>query len=295
MKKFLIPVLALFLASSAAATTIQSENITVDLENSEATADIYVEDLTSSAFTYITSYPVQNVNVKAAGRELECETTSLQIGTEINCETDLRKNFIVHMNFTGQGFITRRGEAEIFNYAHSVYRPTNEYRLKVILPSGTGLIDQQNSSTPVVSPTDYELGSNGRKIFVEWNENPKIGETLRFTLVYENFSSTVNYIKIISVVLSATLLIGISYTVWKRKNRDHIEEIYDELSEDEIDVIELIRENNGRMLQKDVVNSSEYSKAKISGVVSGLVDKEILDKEKEGRSNKLTISKKFSG
>ena len=294
MRKFLAPILVLFLVSSAAATSIPNENVTVDLETSEVEVDIRVEELTSSTFTYITNYPVEGVIAEANGQELDCKLRALQVGSEISCETDLKNNFNVHIEFKEAGLISHREKVYIFNYAHSVYRPTDNYRLKVLLPSATGLIDQKNASTPVVSPSNFNTGSNGRRIFVEWHITPKLGDTLHFSVVYEEFSSPLNYIKIATLPVSALVLIGISYIVWRRKTRDDIEEIYDDLSEDEIDVIELLRQNNGEMLQKDVVNSSEYSKAKISGVVSSLVDKEIIEKRKEGRSNKLTISKNFS-
>ena len=294
MKKSLSLILLLFLVSSAAATSIQSENVTVDLETSEVEIDIQVAELTSSAFTYITGYPVQNVRVEMNGERVDCKTRSLQVGSEISCETDLRQNFNVHMEFTEASLISHRENVEMFNYDHSIYRPTDNYRLKVLLPPGTGVIEQENSSTPVVSPTDHNKGTDGRRIFVEWHEKPKIGDTLRFSIVYEKFSPTLNYIRIAALPVSALLVLGVSYIVWRRKTRDDIEEVYEDLSDDEIDLIELLRENEGEMLQKDVVDSSDYSKAKISGLVSGLVDKEIIEKKKDGRSNKLTISKSFS-
>lgn len=294
MRKAFCLILVLFLVSSAAATSIESENVTVDLENKQVEVDTYVKELTSSAFTYITSYPVENVEAKVNGKPLECETSYLQVGTEITCDTNLRTDFNVHMEFKEEGLTSVRNNAEIFSYTQSIYRPTDKYNLRVLLPSGAGLIDQNNASTPVVSPSNYEVGSNGQQIFVEWNTTPQIGETLRFSLMYEAFSSTNNYLKIAGSIVGILGIGSIGYLIWRRKTRDNINEIYEDLSDDEIDIIELLVENEGKMLQKDVVNSSQYSKAKISGLVSSLVDKEVITKQKEGRSNKLTISKNYS-
>lgn len=294
MRKAFWLIAVLFLISTASATSIQTENVTVNLDTKQVTVDTHVKELTSSAFTYITSYPVENVEATANGRSLNCETSSLQVGTEITCDTDLRSDFTVNIEFKENGLTSIRNNAEIFSYTQSVYRPTDNYNLRVLLPPGTGLIDQNNASTPVVSPSDYEVGSNGQQIFIEWNQNPQIGETLRFNLMYEAFSSTADYLKIAGSVVGLLAVSSIGYMTWRRKTRDSIEEAYEELSNDEIDIIELLIENNGEMLQKDVVDSSEYSKAKISGLVSSLVDKEVVSKQKEGRSNKLTISKKYS-
>lgn len=294
MRKAFSLILVLFLVSVASATTIESENVTVNLETKHVEVTSDVGELTSSTFTYITSYPVEDVEATINGQPLECETSYLQVGTDISCETDLRKNFTVQMEFNEEGLTSLRNNAEIFNYAHSIYRPTEVYNLRVLLPSGTGLIDQNNASTPVVSPSEYNVGSNGQQIFVEWTSRPQIGETLRYSLMYEAYSQTSDYLKLAGSIIALLIISSTGYIVWKRKNRESIDEIYEDLSEDEIDIIELLVENDGSMLQKDVVNSSNYSKAKISGLVSGLVDKEVITKEKEGRSNKLTISKNYS-
>lgn len=294
MRKAFCLILVLFLLSSAAATSIKTENVTVNLETEQVEVNMYVKELTSTSFTYITSYPVEQVEATANGEPINCEVSSLQVGTEIACDTDLKTNFNVNLEFKENGLTSVRNSAEIFSYTQSIYRPTDNYRLKVLLPPGTGLIDQSNSSAPVVSPSDYKVGSNGQQIFVKWDRQPQIGETLRFSLMYEKFSSTTSYLKIIALVVGVIALSSIGYMAWKRKTRHNIDEVYEELSEDEIEVIELLVENDGEMLQKDVVDLSKYSKAKISGLVSSLVDKEVLVKQKEGRSNKLTISKKYS-
>jgi len=294
MRKASCLILVLFLVSSAASTSIESENVTVDLETKHVEINTHVTELTSSAFTYITSYTVDNVEASANGKDLDCETSYLQVGTEIACDTNLRNNFTVNIEFDEEGLTSIRNSAEIFSYAQSIYRPTDNYNLKVLLPSGAGLIDQNNASTPVVSPLNYEVGSNGQQIFVHWKTEPQIGETLRFSLMYETLSSNNDYIKTAGSIIGFLGLASIGYIIWRRKTRDNINEIYEELSDDEIDIIELLIEKDGQMLQKDVVDSSKYSKAKISGLVSSLVDKDIITKKKEGRSNKLTISKKYS-
>jgi uncharacterized membrane protein len=58
-------------------------------------------------------------------------------------------------------------------------------------------------------------------------------------------------------------------------------------------VLDTVRENDNSMLQKDIVDESEYSKAKISSVISELEEKGIVKKSKEGRSNKISISRKY--
>ena len=77
------------------------------------------------------------------------------------------------------------------------------------------------------------------------------------------------------------------------RSREDIDSVYEDLSEDEAEVLDMVRDNDNSMLQKDVVDESEYSKAKISSVISGLEEKGIVKKSKEGRSNKISISRKY--
>lgn len=294
MRKVCSVVLLLLFISTAAATSIESENVTVDTTNSNVEVELDVRELTSNSFSYLTSYPVNDVEAEIGGESADCSVESLQVGSEINCDTSLREDFHVSIEFSGSDLINDENGIHVFRYTQSIYRPTDTYRMRILLPQGSGLIDQEKSNAPIVSPEEHEIGSNGRRIYVEWTQNPQLGETLEFKAMYEGFTSNSNILK----GLAALLLLGITgtsgYIFWRRRNRSSIESVYEDLTENQKKVIEILRENDGEMLQKDVVEATEYSKAKISGVVSELVEKNLVEKEKEGRSNKLAISKEYS-
>ncbi|MFT4867936.1 MAG: putative membrane protein [Candidatus Nanohaloarchaea archaeon] len=294
MKKLSAAILAIFLISGASATTVDSESLTLDLESSEAVAEIKVAELTSSSFTYITSADVESVSATSGGEELSCSVETLALGDEIVCETDLRENFTVNLDYRFSGLVTNGGEIKTFRYSHPIYRPTRNFHMRVELPEGAGTA--QSSADSPITPPDGTVGSDGRTIFVEWNKNPQIGDTLNFQIKYETLNSGEDYSYIIgaaAALLALTVAAYGAYFYRKRRNLEDLETVYSDLSDDQRDIVELLRENDGEMLQKDVVNSSEYSKAKISGLVSELVDKDVIEKEKEGRSNKLKISDKY--
>ncbi len=295
MRKICGAVLILLFISTATATSIESENVTVDTTSSNIEVNLDVRELTSNSFNYLTSYPVENVEARINGRPADCSIESLQVGSEISCDTSLREDFKVNMNFTGSELIEDRNNIHVFRYTQSIYRPTDVYRLRLLLPQGSGLISQENSNAPVVSPSEHEIGSDGQQIYVEWEQNPQLGNALEFKAMYEGFSrSNMSILKGIAVLLLLATAGTSSYIFWNRKDKSSIESLYDDLTENQEEVIELLRKNEGEMLQKDVVEATDYSKAKISGVVSELVEKELVEKEKEGRSNKLAISKEYS-
>jgi len=294
MKWFSVFLLLLILISGASATTIESESLVIDLETSEAQAEVKVEELTSSNFTYITSADVEDIEATIESQELNCNIETLALGDEVVCKTDRRENFTVKLNYRFSGLISNGKELKTFRYSHPIYRPTESFELRVELPEGAG-VAQKNTERPI-SPSEGKVGSDGRTIFVEWEKEPQIGDTLNFEVAYEPLNSTRGYQSIFMIaVLTAVLLLAIfgGYSYWKRINRDSVESLYSDLNQDQQDIIELLRENDGEMLQKDVVDSSEYSKAKISGLVSKLVEKDVIEKKKEGRSNKLTISSSY--
>jgi len=299
MRKTLMLLATVLLISAASATTISQERVTVDLNDGTVHAEVKVEELTSSAFTYISSYNVEGVNASLDGQPMNCTVSEPAIGSEIQCETDREENFTVELDYRTEELVSERNGVNVFQYSHPVYRPTDNYHLEVILPDGTALLEQTNASQQVISPLDYETGSNGRQIYVIWDINPNLGETLSFYVLFEDFQGQqpdsglgIDYDLLIRA-LGVSILLVISVFVlikWKRKD---LSDEFSDLSDDQRQVIEKLRNNGGEYLQKDLVQELDYSKAKISGIVSELVDKGILKKSKEGRSNKLHISRKY--
>lgn len=294
MRKTLAALLLIIMVSGASATTIESETLNLDLERSEASAEIAVEELTSSSFTYITSADVESVSASSQGRNLSCEAETLALGDEIVCDTDLRKNFTVNIEYSFSGLVENQGANKIFRYSHPIYRPTNNFNLIVELPEGSVKAENRQDA---ITPDDGRERTDGRTIFVEWNKSPQTGDTLNFQIKYETLEPSTDYMEILGFILVLIALSGMAYGAYiysKKSNRENVRKSFSDLSDDEKDIIELLIDNEGEMLQKDIVDLSNYSKAKISGLVSQLEDKKLVVKEKEGRSNKLRISDKYN-
>lgn len=293
MKKLSLLALILVFAGSVSATTINSHNVTVDLESSEIQVRMDMEDMTSSAFYYTSSFPITgDLSATANGRQIECEREPLPPGSYITCDIGER-NFTIEMEYTTEGLVTQREGVNIFRYSQGIQRPTDSYRLKVLLPQGSGLADGSNVSLPVISPESGVSGTDGQRIHVVWDTTPSLGQQ-NFQAIYRSSSEApvsgggllwLIPVLVISILGAAGYLILMS--------REELDSAYDELSEDETDVLDMIRENGSSMLQKDIVDQSEYSKAKISSVISDLEEEGIVKKSKEGRSNKISISRKY--
>ncbi|WP_414837996.1 helix-turn-helix transcriptional regulator [Candidatus Nanosalina sp. VS9-1] len=297
-KIFALLALILFV-STASATDIVREDVTVDLADSTVDTDVVVGDLTSNAFIYITSTDISDVNATLEGEEMNCSTREIALGSEIRCETDRKSNFTVHLNYQVEDLIEYQGKTNIFRYQHPIYRPTDEYDLEVILPEGTALMNRENESQQVISPLGAETDTNGRRISVKWHLEPDLGDTLSFYILYEDFTPSEepafqSYRELLIIILGLLAIGLVAFLVRRRLRRENLSDEYPDLDEDEEEVLDILKESDGEYLQKDLVDELDYSKAKVSGIVSGLVDKGVIEKKKEGRSNKLVIPKKYS-
>lgn len=291
IRKKLLPIaLTCFFVGAVAGTSISEENVSVDLQDETVTANIDIEELTSSSFNYITNHPVREMEVQIDGDPVECEFEDMTLGGEIRCPTDLRENFTVKMNYRTSGLTRSVNGVNIFRYSQSIYRPIDEYNFKVSLPEGTGIIDQENVSTPVIEPSGGEVGSEGRRIHVEWSEQPSLGDTMSYQVTYEQLSP--DYRNIIIAVTVLILSIGLYRFYLRQISKGKSRDIIESLTEDEREVFEILLEEED-MLQKDIVDESEYSKAKISGVISSLEEEGLVTKEKEGRSNRIYVKEEF--
>lgn len=292
MKKLVLAASLLVFLGTVSATTIAEEEVRIELSDPSIDVEFQVKQLTSTDFTYVTNYPVFNLEGTLNGEPVNCKVERLTIGSNIRCDVNMTRSFNVTLRFETDGLTSSVQDVRVFRYSESIYRPTNNYTLKVVLPKGGVIVNEENITQPAISPAGM-TGSDGQQIFVKWETDPSLGETLSYQFYYEQVSNGRNYLRAVYGVLLALALAGGSYLLYSRLFREDLEDLYSELSGDEKEVLEILIENDGEMLQKDVVNESGYSKAKVSGIVSSLVEKDIVAKQKEGRSNKLAISKRY--
>lgn len=297
MRKLILICLLLLMVGLSTASNIESEDISIDIAGSNVNVEIEVTELTTESLTYSTSHDVENLEAHINEDHVECEINRLQVGSVIECPTEKQGNFTANLDFDSQNMVESRNGIEVFQYRKTFSSLTEDFRKEVILPEGTGIVDEESVSEPVILPTEHDTGSTGRQITVSWDRQPSLGESVEFQVMFEEIAEEEEeneqqwiYTVIILFAIGAATA---GLIAWKKINRPDIENLYDNLSEDEIQLLDLLRDNNGEILQKDAVNQSDYSKAKISEVVSSLEEKEIITKEKEGRSNMLKINNDY--
>jgi len=279
--------LILIFVTSASATDIRGESVTIDLQDNSVTVESDMESISGSEVSYITSVPVEDVEGTLNGEPISCTAEDFQIGSDIQCNAPVKEDILLRLEFEASNLVEERNGFRLFEYTHSVYRPTGEYNLTVILPADSNVAENSNRSEESILPDPASIEEEDGRTQIRWSQKPTIGDVLSFRAVYQSEEVTEEgKFPVLPVVAVLVLALAIAYIVTRGEQAEVID-----LEDDEQKVIDIIRDNDGEMLQKDVVSESEYSKAKISGVVSSLVDKDVVSKEKEGRSNKLVLKK----
>lgn len=300
MNKIILSTLAVLLMISAvSANSIASESVEIDLEDNIVNLEVEVKELTQNRFNYyVQSYQVEEViSGSINGEEANCYLREEQrLDSQVTCDTELDGNFTVNLELEGSGMVTQQNTASRFQYTQNIHNPTDNYRLRVILPENSGIVNQEDSTEPVIFPSYAEPQTTGQRIYLEWEEDPDISELLTFQILFRENSEPeerYNWQLLIPLGLIILIVVGVSWYLYRDISPDNVDKLKEMLDEDEMFIINQITENNGEILQKDVVNESEHSKAKVSGLVSSLVEKDIITKEKEGRSNKLVLKEKY--
>lgn len=293
MRKLLALLFLVMLTTAASATTIEHESVSVNLDSKEVDVELEVQELTSSRLTYFTDHEITDLSVTVNGEPLECQVYSSETNNQISCETDVKNNFTAVIEYSSPGIVESQGETNTFETTESFIRPTRNYSLEVRLPEGN-ILATSNETESVVEPAGAEISTDGQRITVKWNDEPELGSSQTYRVIYQSAGRTGNQLleRLGAAVVIVTALI-LGYFALKKLREEELDSVYGELEEDEKEVLDLLKENEGSMLQKDLVEQLDYSKAKISGTVSSLVEREIIEKQKEGRSNRVSIRKNY--
>ncbi|MFQ5815281.1 MAG: helix-turn-helix transcriptional regulator [Candidatus Hydrothermarchaeaceae archaeon] len=193
----------------------------------------------------------------------------------------------VSIEFDTTGYITTYPEFKEFSMVLHLPPNTQSFSMRLTLPEGAILLKplREPLTTSDVVPLPDDVYSDGRSIIFEWR---KTG--------VEDFSVYVKYVTKEAgfevprslILVLAILLLASSLYLWRRRGVEKIEY----MKEDEQLVIREIVQNEG-IDQREIQKKTDFSKAKVSKIVSELENRGIVRKERIGRRNKLYLTKEF--
>lgn len=88
-------------------------------------------------------------------------------------------------------------------------------------------------------------------------------------------------------IVGIMIFLGIGYVLG---STDSEVWTYESLSDDEQMVVDLIRDNNGRINQKQISDDLDWSDAKTSRITSSLIEIDVVTKSREDRQNYIILN-----
>ena len=132
----------------------------------------------------------------------------------------------------------------------------------------------------------------GDSIIILWNLHDIPSEPVKFDVLYEQVEPPAWFgLRMSHFILlggSFAAVFGIIIVYYLRRSRNVVLSVLDEYERKVMDIIS----KEGEVKQKQVVQLTNLSKAKVSRVVKSLVERGLVEVERSGRTNRLRSSKK---
>lgn len=114
----------------------------------------------------------------------------------------------------------------------------------------------------------------------------------RVSLLFSPFS----IINLLGGIVSLAGGLSIWNLLRKREIKNTEETVLDlTLSEDEKKVMDIINKRGGSTTQNEIVKNSDFSKVKVHRVIKKLVEKNLVEKQPHGMTNKIISTEKING
>ncbi|MCW1296267.1 MAG: hypothetical protein OH319_01140 [Candidatus Parvarchaeota archaeon] len=263
----------LYLFSYTHAFSIQNYEIVLEAINYNKILEfvqLEIRDLTEDKITYVIFGDVNDVYVLCNDKRLEFDVSFVNGTSYINIYpkncTDIK------IRFWKNDLITRNEEYLFFTIVQ-IPIETPRFNLCFKLPSGTKI------SHGGFFPRNGVMSTDGEKIIVCWNMYDVKGE-IPFSVYFEPMFNL--EIFLFFILLIVTISIIFIYYFYKKRSTYFLKGF----SEDERKVVQILMERKFEY-QNKIRKELKLSRAKMTRIVTDLVKKDIIIKERKGRKNKL--------
>lgn len=175
-----------------------------------------------------------------------------------------------------------------------VYSNVKNLIFRIKLPPAYGINNEDVSS---IIPEATYLQSDGKRIIVLWEmkspSTPMIFK-IKYNSLVTNNGFNKNFIVPLAIVLILLISLGLFFFYKYPKNRELDVKIPPSLlSEDEMTICGIIKNEGGKIKQKKLSSITGFSKAKITKILTNLEKKQLIEREPVGRTFVITLKKKI--
>lgn len=294
MKRFIIfLVVLLFGLSTVSAQLIKEMNSNIDIYEKNK-ARIEIQFRITDKINQI-DIPIEGMITDLTSENANCFILS-DIQQVIECKplTTFKGESNLTVSFSTNDLIKTDKNVTSFTFDLPIMWKTDRVSIIARLPLGMALSDK--IMIPV-SPSNSEIGSDGRRIFVKWQfAYLESDDIIPIRIYYENINSpdlqkTNPMIIIFLAVLLSAVFILYMRIIRKRSNSGLVLSV---LNEGERIIVEIIQnQQEDDVDQRKIVALSGFSKAKVSRIIQSLEQRGVVESNRTGRKNKIVLKKKF--
>jgi uncharacterized membrane protein len=229
------------------------------------------------------TFEVFDSNLKLANYSTGISAGAFVIKINDFMQANSTKSYIVRVY---DNPISHFGDSNIFSYNFLSYYELEKFSLKLYIPDDYAIASSQGNS---ISPLPERLYTIDGGIMLEWSAKLNYMDSKNFIVFFEK--SQKNNIAALWIILSAIggFIFGaiISFIFAKKISAKALTQV---LSKDEKSITDLLLQRK-ELTQKEIGETLDLSKPKLSKLIAGLSKKGIIIVEPYGRKNIIKLAK----
>jgi len=292
MKRFIIATFfILFLFQVVSAQTMRQLDITIDNRlDGFSYINIsfrFTEEIKKIDFPF--PGKISDLNFEKGKCEVRKELTTI-----LHCEPPspyVVGETTVYVWFKGTELTQREENITHFSFDIPILWDTDKISVTAKLPDGMFLSDRVLLP---ISPSGADKIIEGKRIIASWSFlNKKPGDVIPIRMYYESLFPqplTEHFDYRFLILPIFVLIVGLVLIYKKLPKKTEL--VLSVLNEGERMIVDIIKkEGKERVDQRKIVDASGFSKAKVSRIIQGLQGRGVLDVERTGRKNRVSLKK----
>ncbi len=188
------------------------------------------------------------------------------------------------------------GENTLFRYTDKLPYPSRSQQITLVLPVGYIIPREKGKDESFyVSPKPKEVYSDGQRIILNWEQK---GQELPVSVIARRvigppfgwIAATAALVILTAMGVAWTILSQIRQRTPKNKTTKKKTVIVPTLIDKEQQVVDFLKQN-GEVWQKQIQQTTNFSKAKVSRILRNLEERGVITKTIYGNTNKIALKK----
>ncbi|MFQ6051981.1 MAG: helix-turn-helix transcriptional regulator [Candidatus Hydrothermarchaeota archaeon] len=203
----------------------------------------------------------------------------------------------ISMELEIPGMVVPYYENHLLTFAYLPKTNISGFSLKVYLPTGASLaLTEVGRGFQAVYPTPTSINTDGHRIIVNWyREKLNPGKDFRILLIFAfpKEKAGKNYLILVAFIIGIVSGLSVMYLRFRGDKKRTERILHMVLSEDEQRIYDLIVGFGGETIQSELAKRTDFSKAKLSGILRNLEEKGLIERKPYKKTNIVKLTKEI--